>query len=974
MDKLMKYLNEAEQRRALELLDASEDICVTLTLLGQLEWANRAWSSVLGYPAEPLSLFELVHPDDAPATYAAFDRLQAGAPLSRFEHRLQHADGSYLWLQWNAHRLKDSDIIFGIARDVTGDKLSQLQLEASEMRFRSLFDTTSIGIMLVDAQGYIDQTNDAVTAIFGYAAGALRQVHIHRLLPGLLKLEATKMGVPVIMDARKRSGERFSVEITLDVLKTNGSVLTVVFVSDKSKQLQHQQLKLLEAAVANISESIIITEATPIDEPGPRIVYVNQAFTKTTGYSAEEVIGRSPRFLQGEKTDKQALRRIREALIRQSSVQAEIINYRKDGSEFHNSMQLAPVRDQLGHVSHFVAIQSDITQRKQQELLASYRREIFELIAMQATLADIMTRLITLIELNNPGLMVAVHYRRADHLALAHAPSLPESFRDAFKHLSLSAPGTDLYRLVHAKAPLVVTDILGRRQWRRYHRAARETGIQSCWSQPIVNEADHVCGAISMVSREAREPTAQERDLLTEASQLAAIAMSQRRLLAQLEHQALYDAVTGLGNRKYMRDRLQQRLGAAAQPQKFAVVVLDIDNFREVNDSHSHAVGDTLLHNVATRLKSLLAPQDVLTRLHGDEFGLILGFDGHEGLEHILMAIERSLGQTFMINDSLIDITVSMGISLYPNDGQTADELLMFADGALHATKADGKRGYRYYHPSIRAQLNEQLELSRDLKRALTDGGLTLFYQPRADAKTRETVAAEALIRWQHPTRGLLPPAAFLGAAEKAGLMMQLDMWVLREACEQLHRWQREQLPYRLSCNISAASFNDDAFAERVIALLDDMQIDTDKLELEITEDMLLKNPEQAASQLTKLKTAYPGLHVAIDDFGTGYSSLAYLRYLPVDTLKIDRLFVRDLDSEQHKTQETAQAVINTVVLLGHQLKLMVVAEGTETSAQIEALAELGCDQIQGYAYGRPMPIADFLRTVKGNRRSALTL
>lgn len=721
-----------------------------------------------------------------------------------------------------------------------------------------------------------------------------------------------------------------------------------------------QELKLLEAAVANTSEAIIITEASPIDEPGPRIVYVNDAFTSSTGYTAAEVIGRSPRFLQGVKTDKGELRRMREALRTQSPVHTEIINYRKDGSEFHVGIHLAPIKDHLGKVSHFVAIQSDISQRKQQELLSNYRREIFELIAMQATLADIMTRLIALIEMNNPGLMVAVHYRRADHLALAHAPSLPECFRGNFNHLAFNAPGTDIHRLVHDRELLVVTDILSHRQWRRYHRAARETGIQSCWSQPIIDEADHVCGAFSILSREACEPTAEEHNLLTEVSHLAAIAMSQRRLLAQIEYQALYDPVTGLGNRKFMRDRLQQRLITAEQPHTFAVVVLDVDDFREVNDSYGHATGDTLLHNVATRLKTLLAPHDVLTRLHGDEFGLILNFADPDELERTLGAVEQSLGQAFTIRDNLVEVTVSMGISLYPDDGQTPDELLMFADGAMHAAKVGGKRSYQYYHPSILTKLNEQLALSRDLKRALSEGGLTLYYQPRADARTRKTVAAEALIRWQHPTRGFLPPAAFLGVAEKAGLMPLLDMWVLKTVCQQLRNWHEMQLPYRLSCNISAASFNDEDFAERVIALLDEMQIDTDKLELEITEDMLLKNPEQAASQLTKLKTACPGLHIAIDDFGTGHSSLAYLRYLPVDTLKIDRLFVRDLDSNQQKTKETAQAVINTVVLLGHQLKLTVVAEGTETPEQIEVLTELGCDEIQGYAHGRPMPIEEF--------------
>jgi diguanylate cyclase len=299
-------------------------------------------------------------------------------------------------------------------------------------------------------------------------------------------------------------------------------------------------------------------------------------------------------------------------------------------------------------------------------------------------------------------------------------------------------------------------------------------------------------------------------------------------------------------------------------------------------------------------------------------------------------------------------------VSLFPDNGQSTDVLMKFADSALSVVKDEGKKTYRYYQASMMEHLSEHLELSRDLKHALASTGLVLHYQPRVHAETGMTLAAETLIRWQHPTRGFLLPAAFLGVAEKANLMTVLDAWVLRETCQQLRTWQEQNVPYTLSCNLSGDSFKDETFADKLIALLQQEGVEPKRLELEITENTLLKHPEKAANQLQKLKVALPGLRIAIDDFGTGYSSLAYLRYLPVDILKIDRLFVRDLDHADERHRYTAQAVITTIISLGHQLELNVIAEGVETESQIQILTSLGCKEIQGYAFSKPLPLEEF--------------
>lgn len=589
------------------------------------------------------------------------------------------------------------------------------------------------------------------------------------------------------------------------------------------------------------------------------------------------------------------------------------------------------------------------------------RLKLLELIGQQAPLQMIFASLTTLLAEQFPDFLSAVYYKRANALTLAHAPSLPTSFAEQLQRLAIDEHTTTLGAAATKREMVFTESICTDTLWHNHTTLAQEHAIQSCWAQPIAHGPESFYGVLALFGKAAKKPEPHEQRMFAEAAHLIAIAMSQRKLLARLEHQGSYDALTSLPNRKLMLERLEQAMHLAnSKGESVATIILDIDNFKVINQSYGATVGDALLKAIAERLKRCLYSRDTVSRLGEDEFGLVVATSGPDDNVIVTEKILAAMNAPFRIQKHTLTIGSSLGISVYPGDGQSCENLLQAADTALNIAKSEGKQQYRFFRSEMAQQLGEQLELSRALKAALESQGLTLYYQPRVSARARQIVSAEALIRWQHPQRGLLAPGSFLKVAEKANLMTELDVWVLREVCRQLKNAHPIYGPLRLSCNISPSSFQDKEFANNLIALLDEEQLLPETLEIEITEDMLLQDPERAATQLTRLKVALPGLRIAIDDFGTGHSSLAYLRYLPVDTLKIDRLFVGDLDKQDEKQRLTALAIIRTVILLGHELHLKVVAEGAETPAQVKALTELRCDEIQGYIFSKPLPLAEY--------------
>ena len=454
-----------------------------------------------------------------------------------------------------------------------------------------------------------------------------------------------------------------------------------------------------------------------------------------------------------------------------------------------------------------------------------------------------------------------------------------------------------------------------------------------------------------------------DRELLLRAMHYS---IERKRYQVQLEHQANYDSLTGLPNRTLLHDRLKQAVYAQRTPRNIAVVFMDLDHFKFVNDSLGHSTGDKLLKAMGERLRAALREGDTVGRVGGDEFVLILADQNNE--EVIFRAMQRisaKVAEPIVIDGKELYVTCSAGISLYPQDGPDVDTLLKNADAAMYRAKEHGRSNFQFYTSEMNERVNERLALEGALRRALEREEFLLHYQQKIDLRSGAIVGAEALVRWLHPEWGLVRPARFIALAEETGLIVPLGEWVLREACRQTRAWLDEGLkPGVVSVNLSARQFRQQDLVRMVSRILEETRLDPAHLEMELTESMVMHNVEQAIATLQGLKSL--GIRLSVDDFGTGYSSLSYLKDLPIDALKIDRSFVRDIGGGAEAGEGVlAQAIIS----LGHNLHLKVIAEGVETDAQVRFLKRHGCDEVQGFLYGEPVAPESHARLLEKSGR-----
>ena len=429
--------------------------------------------------------------------------------------------------------------------------------------------------------------------------------------------------------------------------------------------------------------------------------------------------------------------------------------------------------------------------------------------------------------------------------------------------------------------------------------------------------------------------------------------ISERKAAAsRIEYLAHHDGLTGLANRLCLDGRLEQSVvEARREGGRLAVIFIDLDRFKVINDALGHHVGDLLLVEVARRLLASVRESDIVARLGGDEFVVVsTNLTGAEDAGLIAAKILGALEAPYEIEGRLLHSTPSMGIALFPDDGEEPSTLLKCADAAMYSTKAHGRNSFEFFSPAMTAIATGRLELERDLREALQSGQFELHYQPQICAADDRVCGVEALLRWRHPVRGMVSPLTFIPVAEETGIIQPLGLWVLDEACRQLAAWRREGIDgVRMAVNLSAQQLRSPDLIGEVRAALRRHGLGHGDLELEVTESTAMTDPERAIGQLKALRDL--GVHLAIDDFGTGYSSLAYLKLLPIQTLKLDRAFVSDIE-----TDENDAAISAATLALAHSLGLTVVAEGIETEGQSEFLRRHGCDVLQGYLFGRPEP------------------
>ncbi len=447
-----------------------------------------------------------------------------------------------------------------------------------------------------------------------------------------------------------------------------------------------------------------------------------------------------------------------------------------------------------------------------------------------------------------------------------------------------------------------------------------------------------------------------DRELLLRSMQYS---IERKRYQEQLEYQANYDALTGLPNRNLLHDRLKQSVFAQRFVRSIGVVFIDIDHFKFVNDSLGHNTGDKLLQKVSERLTQTVRDGDTVARLGGDEFILILNDQpGQEMIYRAMQRIINKVAEPIDVDGQELMVTCSAGISLYPQDGSDVETLLKNADAAMYQAKEKGRNNFQFYTAEMNRQVNERLQTETSLRRALERNEFELYYQPRINVSSGALVGCEALLRWQHPERGLLLPERFIALAEETGLIVPIGEWVLKRACAQARAWQKDGCaPIAVSVNLSMRQLRQDALANAVDDALRESRLDPHLLEMELTESLIMHDTDAAIRILLRLREI--GVDISVDDFGTGHSSLSYLTKLPISALKIDQSFVQDIKGSGRADEGL---VAQTIISLARNLKLKVVGEGVETQAQFEFLKKHDCDEVQGFHFGKPMPAPEFER------------
>lgn len=650
----------------------------------------------------------------------------------------------------------------------------------------------------------------------------------------------------------------------------------------------------------------------------------------------------------------------------------EIGNMARAVNQFlKNRHQLERRTTQLSTATERLAVQN--SQLQQEAVIRAGQGHVLELIARSTELEEVLDSLAHLVESQLEGMMVSILLLDEDGTHLLHgaAPSLPKDYTQLIDGVAIGPKVGSCGTAVYRREPVIVTDIEQDPLWDEYRSLAAPYGFRACWSTPILSHERKVLGTFALYSQTVRSPTTIETQLIEMATQLAGIAIERQHTEKRIRFMGDHDALTGLPNRILLEDRLRQAILYAQRYKRLVTVVfLDLDKFKLVNDSLGHSAGDELLKTVAQRMLDCVRRTDTVVRLGGDEFVIIL-FDQPTNLDGITPAvhkIQEAILQPIQLSGHTLHVTCSIGLATYPADGHDTDTLLCNADAAMYRAKELGRNSYQFYTSEMNNKVQGKLAMQDGLRNALNHNEFLLLYQPQVDLQSGRIIGVEALIRWQHPTLGIVSPVKFIPQAEETGLIVPIGDWVIHTACRQNKAWQDAgRPPITMSVNISARQFIERDLIGRVRNALQESGLDPMYLELELTESLIMQDLQQAVSKMKELQAM--GIRLSIDDFGTGYSSLAALKSFPIDRLKIDQSFVRDLPAN-----ENDRAIATAVISLGHKLNLKVIAEGVETEEQKIFLRENGCDEMQGYLFSKAVSAEQISRLLRDPRRSRLGL
>lgn len=621
-------------------------------------------------------------------------------------------------------------------------------------------------------------------------------------------------------------------------------------------------------------------------------------------------------------------------------------------------LRAARMRAELSE--HQKELEHLVTERTSELALQS---QILEKIGSGNSLPKVLEALVEQVELLHPEMLCSILLvdESTQELRLGVAPSLPDFFAQAIDGLSIAdgagACGTAAYR----GERVVVEDMKDHPYWAEFGDITTRAGLHSCWSQPFKDEDNNVLGTFSVYHAKPAQPTPAESRLLESYASLARLIVERKAAADEINSLAFYDPLTGLPNRRLLLDRLHQAVSSRMRNgREAALLFLDLDNFKTLNDTLGHDIGDTLLQQVAHRLTACVREGDTVARLGGDEFVIVLedlsenSVEAASQTELIGSKIMTALNQPYQLAAHEYHSTPSMGAVLFGDQQLDVEELLKQGDIAMYQAKKSGRNALRFFDPIMQDNINARAFLEEALHSAIEKNEFELHYQIQVD-NHGGAIGAEALIRWMHPERGLISPAEFIPLAEETGLIHPIGQWVLNTACAKLKDWQDNELTHNLilAINVSAKQFRQPNFVGQLHTAVQKHNINPALLKLELTEGLLLDHVEDTITTMNALNEI--GIHFSLDDFGTGYSSLQYLKKLPLNQLKIDQSFVRDL-----ATDNSDQAIVRTIIAMAQGLNLGVIAEGVETEEQREMLFKKGNTQYQGYLFSRPVPIEIF--------------
>ena len=848
-------------------------------------------------------------------------------------------------------------------------------LLVDEKPIRQLADANIIGVVCWDIHGNIIDANEAFCQITGYAqqdflSGKIKCADLTAPefrtldLQALEELKKTGSVMPHEKEFMRPDGTRVSAMVG-GVFFTDSQEQGIAFVMDLNQRRRMGPLPEHEERYRMATEAAI--DAILILDENGEITYANPSVEYIFGYSPAEIVGRDITLLMPEFLRDEGVATLKHRL---SGGQAYATWDRIEASALHKNgremlLEISLGKFQYSNRNLFAGILRDITERKKMQLMCTGQNQLLEMIALGVPVEEVLEKLIRLIESQTPGMLGSVLLLDEDGIHVRHgaAPNLPIAYIKAVDGQPIGPCAGSCGTAMYTGKTVIVTDILVDPLWKNYRDVAIQHGLRACWSTPIFSSTGKMMGSFAMYYIEPRCPQPDDLRLAELASHIAGIAIERKENEDRIRHIAHHDALTGLPNRTLLQEYLNQTIAHARRHQSLvALLFIDLDNFKRINDSLGHHVGDLLLQGAARRLQGCLRKDDMLARLGGDEFVIGLSSLRHtEEAARVAGKALKALETPFEADGHALHMSGSIGISLYPTDGKNAATLMRAADTAMYHAKEIGRGNYQFFTQDLNIAIQHRLTLENQLRQAVRHGDLTLHYQPQVHMQNRRIFSAEALLRWDHAERGMVPPEQFISIAEESGLILQIGEWVLREACAQLERWRADgHVDMCISVNLSARQIFQPGFSELVARILREFNIPASALDLEITETMLMQPGEENMRALMQLSEM--GIQLSVDDFGIGYSSLSYLKRFPIHALKIDRSFVSGIGKDQND-----MAITSAIMGMAKGLHLKVVAEGVETAEQASFLKSIGCKSAQGYYYCMPLASAAFSQLLHGS-------